>query len=133
MVPAAQITAAVTALLDQKDIADLAIEDLRKWGCWDVADQVLGLYGRESHNVPIIRRAILRYALTCPPAASPKAAAFVAERRKDSAKLLDEVQEILNLESPKPAAAIARLPCCSSTSTGSRTSTTRSVTPWAMT
>jgi len=107
LVPPADLTGAVVALLGQKDIADLAIEDLRKWGCWDVADKVLGLYGRESHDVPIIRRAILRYALTCPPAASPKAAAFVAERRKDSAKLLDEVQEILNLESPRPSATAA--------------------------
>ncbi len=107
VVPPADLTAAVVVLLDQKDIADLAIEDLRKWGCWDVADKVLALYGRESHNVPIIRRAILRYALTCPPAASPKAAAFLAERRKDSGKLLDEVQEILNLEAPRPAATAA--------------------------
>ncbi|HEY1378876.1 MAG TPA: hypothetical protein VGF55_18895 [Gemmataceae bacterium] len=107
LVPPADLTGAVVALLDQKDIADLAIEDLRKWGCWEVADKVLGLYGKESHNVPIIRRAILRYALTCPASASPKAAAFVAERRKDSAKLLDEVQEILNLESPRPAATAA--------------------------
>ena len=104
----ADLAAALIALLDQKDIADLAIEDLRKWGSWDVADRVLGLYGLESHNVPIVRRAILRYALTCPPTVDPKVAAFVAERRKDSAKLLEEVQEILNLESPKaPATAAA--------------------------
>ena len=39
-IPASQVTPAVGSLLDQKDIADLAIEDLRKWSCWDVADQV---------------------------------------------------------------------------------------------
>jgi hypothetical protein len=107
IIPPADLTAALGHLLGQKDIADLAIEDLRKWGCWDKADQIIGLYGQESHNVPIIRRAILRYALSCPPSASPKAAAFVAERRKDSAKMLDEVQEILNLESPKAPATVA--------------------------
>jgi hypothetical protein len=98
------LTAAVVALLGQKDIADLAIEDLRKWGQWDVANQILDLYGKESHSASIIRRSILRYALSCPPGTSPAVAAFLAERRKDSAKLLEEVQELLNLEAPKPAA-----------------------------
>ncbi len=105
VIPPAQITTAVTALLEQKDIADLAIEDLRKWGSWEVADKVLGLFGRESHNVPIIRRAIMRYALSCPPSASPKAAAFVAERRKDQAEAqwVAEVEELLRLEGGKPS------------------------------
>jgi hypothetical protein len=105
VVAKADLAPAIIPLLEQKDIADLAIEDLRKWGDWGMTDRVLGLWGRESHKVPIIRRAILRYALSCPPTANPKAAEFLAERRKDSAKLLEEVQEILNLESPKPAAA----------------------------
>ena len=46
-------------LLKQKDIADLAIEDLRKWERWDIADQVLDLYAQASHDVPIIRPPIL--------------------------------------------------------------------------
>jgi hypothetical protein len=98
------VKSAVVSLIAQKDIADLAIEDLRKWGCWDVAGTILPLYGKESHNVPIIRRAILRYALSCPAAANPAVGPFLAERRKDSAKLLEEVQELLNLESPRPIA-----------------------------
>jgi hypothetical protein len=85
----------------------LAVEDLRKWGRWEVSDKVLGLYGLESHNVPIIRRSILRYALSCPPGKA-KVDAFLAERRKDSAKLVEEVQEILNLEAPKPAATTSK-------------------------
>lgn len=50
-------------LLDQNDIADLAIEDLRKWKVWSLADRIVGLYNLKSHDVPIIRRSILRYAL----------------------------------------------------------------------
>jgi len=100
-----KLTSSVMALLEQPDIADLAVEDLRKWGAWEVADKVLELYSRESHNRPIIRRYILRYALSAPSSASPRVAQFLAERKKDSAKLLEEVQEILNLESPKPTAA----------------------------
>jgi hypothetical protein len=103
VVPANQVTAAVVTLLDQKDIADLAIEDLRKWSCWDVADRVLGLYGKESHSAPIIRRAIVRYALSCPPAKSPKSAEFVAARKKEDPKWVEEVEELLRLESTTPA------------------------------
>jgi hypothetical protein len=107
IVPVADLTAALLPLLEQKDIADLAVEDLRKWGQWGVADKILDLYGRESHNVPIIRRSILRYALSCP-AGNAKVDAFLAARRKDSAKLVEEVQEILNLEAPKPPAATTK-------------------------
>jgi hypothetical protein len=104
LVAPADLTAALMPLLEQKDIADLAVEDLRKWGRWEVADTIVGLWGRESHDVPIIRRSVLRYALSCPPNSDAKVTAFLAERRKDSAKLVEEVQEILNLEAPKPVA-----------------------------
>src|SRR5438132_3034056 len=41
----------ISPLLDQSDITDLAIEDLRKWACWDMTDRVLELYGRKSHDI----------------------------------------------------------------------------------
>jgi hypothetical protein len=100
-----ELVAGVCLLLDQSDVADLAIEDLRKWGQWGVADTVLGLYGQKSHDVPIIRRAILRYALSCPGA---KAAAFVDEIRKKDPEMVKDVEELLKLETgnpnPKPTA-----------------------------
>jgi hypothetical protein len=99
VVSAADTTAAVVALLDQKDIADLAIEDLRKWSCWGAADKILNLNGRESHNVPIIRRAIARYALSCP---TPACKAFVDQKRKEDPKWVEEVEELLRLENAKP-------------------------------
>src|SRR5436305_13221191 len=42
----ADVLGAAAALLDQKDIADLAIEDLRKWAAWNQTDKILGLYGK---------------------------------------------------------------------------------------
>jgi hypothetical protein len=117
VVSKADLTKAVTSLLEQKDIADLAIEDLRKWSQWGMADKILPLYGRESHSASIIRRAILRFALSCPPGENLAVGAFLADRRKDSAKLLEEVQELLNLESPKPAAT-AGAPAAPATATG---------------
>src|SRR5204862_477976 len=64
LVPEKELEKGVSALLDQSDIADLAIEDLRLHKCWDETDHVFGLYGKKSHDIPIVRRYILRYALS---------------------------------------------------------------------
>jgi hypothetical protein len=90
------VAEAVALLLDQGDIADLAIEDLRKWQQWDVADRVIDLAGKKTHDVPIIRRSILRYALSCP--ANEKAKAFVEEMRKKDAEGVKDAEELLKLE-----------------------------------
>lgn len=89
---------AISLLLDQGDIADLAIEDLRKWGRSEVLDKVLGLYGLKSHDVPIVKRSILRFALSFPD--NPKAKAFVDARRKADAEGVMDAEELLKLESP---------------------------------
>jgi hypothetical protein len=96
-----EVLAAASILLDQKDIVDLAIEDLRKWGAWEHTDRVLGLFGRSGYDVPIIKRSILRFALSCPPN-NERAAQFVAARKKEDAQYVDEVLELLRLESPRP-------------------------------
>lgn len=95
----------VCQLLNDPNIADLAIEDLRKWSCWEAAERVLALFDRPSHDVPILRRAILKYALACP---LPRAAAFVQTARKKDADLVADTEEWLRLENggpaPRPAA-----------------------------
>jgi hypothetical protein len=95
-----QIRAATATLLNQKDIADLAIEDLRKWGAWEFIDRVLGLYGRKDFDAPIIKRAILRFALSCP-AGNKASEEFVAARKKEDAQYVEEVADLLRLESPR--------------------------------
>ena len=49
------LVAGVCLLLDQNDIADLAIEDLRKWQVWDLADKVLALKESKAYETPIVR------------------------------------------------------------------------------
>jgi hypothetical protein len=87
----------ICLLLDQSDIADLAIEDLRKWKTTDVLGRVLSLNDKPSHNIPIVKRAILRFALTCQDQA-PAAEFVKAERIKDAERVKD-VEELLKLES----------------------------------
>ena len=44
------VVEAIGLLLDQSDIADLAIEDLRKWQHWDMADAILALHDARSRT-----------------------------------------------------------------------------------
>jgi hypothetical protein len=94
------LVAGICQLLDDKNIADLAIEDLRKWQRWECAEQVLGLFDKAGYDVPIIRRAIIRFALSCP---QKDAGNFVAERRKKDPQGVADVEEFLKLEAT-PAA-----------------------------
>jgi hypothetical protein len=93
-----QVLAGLAAALDQGDIADMAVEDLRRWHIWDLTPQVLAQYGKKSHAAPIMRRTIVRYALTCP---RPEAARFLAEVRKQDPEIIADVKEALEFEKAK--------------------------------
>jgi hypothetical protein len=84
-------------VLAHPDVADFAIEDLRKWQRWEMADKVLDLFGKKSHDVGVVKRAILRFALQCP---SARATAFVETQRRRDAEWVKEAEESLKLESP---------------------------------
>jgi hypothetical protein len=87
----------IARLLEQSDIADLAIEDLRKWGQWQMIDQVMALKDKPSHNtIPIMRRALLRFALCCPKNAA--AAEYVELILREDPTKVEEVEELLRLE-----------------------------------
>jgi hypothetical protein len=88
---------AAALLLPQNDIADLAVEDLRKWGVWELADKVIGLSKTPAAEVAIIRRSILRYALTCADKV-PAAKAYVDEQRAKDAQAVADAEELLKLE-----------------------------------
>ena len=83
-------------LLTQDDISDLAIEDLRKWEAWGCADKVLAVCKTDAYNLPIVKRAVLRYCLQCKDV--PAARTLVAERRKSDAEAVKEAEEILKLD-----------------------------------
>ncbi|MBY0514103.1 MAG: hypothetical protein K2P78_09360 [Gemmataceae bacterium] len=86
----AEVVACCAALLPQGDLADQAVEDLRRWGWWDLTADVLAQFGKPTHAAPIVRRAIVRYAVSCP---DPRARAFVALLRQTEPKLVADVEE----------------------------------------
>jgi hypothetical protein len=72
----------------------MAVEDLRRWQVWDLTSDVLTLYGKKGFDAPIVRQAILRYALSCP-STDTAASAFVAERRKEDPNLVKDAEDAL--------------------------------------
>jgi len=80
------------ALLPHGDLADQAVEDLRRWGYWDLTKDVLAQFGKVTHAAPIVKRSVVRYALTCP---NDEAKGFIAALRQTEPKLVKDVEEML--------------------------------------
>jgi hypothetical protein len=99
------IVAEITPLLDQPDIVDLAVEDLRKWGQWDLASRVIGLFDRPSHDIPIVQRSIIKYALAAP-ASEKTCATFLTRMRADPKQMerVHDLEQLLELEKPRQPA-----------------------------
>jgi hypothetical protein len=94
-----RILEAMAVLLPQHDLADIAVEDLRRWKIWDLTPQVLGLYGKQGYTAPIVKRALIRYALCCMD--REDARLFVAERTRTEGDVVQEVTESLEYERKK--------------------------------
>ncbi len=92
-----EILEAVAILMEQDDIADIPIDDLRKWEQWQLSKKVIALAGKPTHQVPIVQRSIIRYALSCP-ANDVEAAAFLQAKRAKDPKRIKEIEELLRLE-----------------------------------
>jgi len=101
LVSAEDCSKAVALLLSHSDIADMAIEDLRRWKAWDLSDAVLAVRQSESGKVSIVRRAVLRFALSCP---TPAAKDLVVQLRKEDKQGVEDAEELLKLEEVKPSA-----------------------------
>ena len=82
-------------MLDQDDIQDLAVDQLRQWKVWDYTPQVLKAYA--TAVAPITKRHIIRYALQCP---KPEAKRFIARLRKSDPALVADVEEALQFDLP---------------------------------
>ena len=103
-----EILDGMAGLMVHPDIADMPIDDLRKWKAWEMTDAVLAYAKLESHNtLPINRRSILKFALAAS-WADPKnaaAGAFVAKARVDDPERVKLIEELLKDEAkpaPKP-------------------------------
>lgn len=104
----ADIVESIQPLLGQSDIADLAVEDLRKWSQWELAPKVLGLFDKETHDIPIVQRSIIKFALAGQEH-NKECAAFIVRMKageKQSERVRD-LEQLLELEKPRTGTAPA--------------------------
>jgi hypothetical protein len=94
-----EILRALSGMLEDGEIADVAIEDLRQWQMWDLTPRILGQYGKQSHAAPITRRAILRYALSCPP--TDQTRPFLEAARMQDPAVVRDLEENLDIQRRK--------------------------------
>lgn len=93
-----QAIKAMSNLIQHGDLADLAIEDLRLWREWGLTAEIVSKYPLKSHEAPLVRRAIVRYSLSCPRA---EAMQLIEQLRKSDPQLVRDVEEALQFEQPK--------------------------------
>ena len=95
VLPRKDLIEAVALVLDQADLADVGIEYLRQWSCWELTPRILALKGSKEHDSRAVQRALLRFALDSPTAA---AKLFVAEQRRWDPDSVREEEESIRLE-----------------------------------
>lgn len=91
----APVLAGLRLMVPQGDLADMAINDLRALKLWELTPLVLEQYGKKSHDAPIVRNCLLRYALVCP---RPEARALVESVRRRDPALIRDLEEDLLIE-----------------------------------
>jgi len=95
----ADVLKCCASLLPDGDFADMAVEDLRRWGYWELTADVFAQFAKPTHSAPIVRRSIVRYALTCP---ADDAKQFVVAVRQTDPKLVTAVEEQLKMFEAAP-------------------------------
>lgn len=77
------------------DMADFAIDDLRRWNRWEAVPRILKLYGQPGHDTTLIRRSIIRFALHADAQGNAEAASFLASLDRS---IVDPVRKLLESE-----------------------------------
>jgi hypothetical protein len=95
---APQVMQGMALALDHFDIADMAIQDLRKWKRWEYTRQIVACYDRKSHQAPIIKNGIVRYTLACP---LPEARTLLERVRREDPELVRDLEEEMMLDLKK--------------------------------
>lgn len=83
-------------LLTRTEMADLVIADLARWKDWQIQDRLVKMYGQGDYNTPGIKRAIIRFLITCSkqPAGAGKQAETAQEQIQKARGHLDRIRQL---------------------------------------
>lgn len=87
-----RVMEALSLALGQPEIADIAIEDLRKWKRWEHTKQIFACWNVKSYQSPLFRQSVVRYALACP---QPAAREFLDLARRQDPELVRDLEQEL--------------------------------------
>ncbi len=100
-----RLLASMRLLLDQPGLADLVIGDLARWKDWSVQEQLMGLYDVDEYDIPCVKRAIVRYMLTCskdvPKKEQPQKAEKIVAKLPEHARAAKKHLATLRKNDPK--------------------------------
>ena len=82
------------SIIQQGELADLAIDDLRRWKWWDLTTEILAKYEGNPPPPAVVRRGVIRYALTCPGDDTKR---FLVVARGKEPKIVEDIEETLRL------------------------------------
>jgi hypothetical protein len=88
-------TAAMVRVLNRPDVADFAVDTLRKWQRWECAELILELPGKAEYKAPVIWKTVLCFALQCP---TVRTANYVDAQRKLDPERVADMEELLRIE-----------------------------------
>ena len=92
-----EIVQTLSTALGEPDMADLAIDALRRYEITDLSDQVIALYNNPKFSAPVIRRSVIRYALYRE-GDTVSARTFLRQLRKTDPQLIAELEELVRIE-----------------------------------
>lgn len=84
------VLAAYRNVIRDGDLADLCVEDLRRWQWWDLTSDIAAQFGKPSHSAPIVQHCLIRYAMSCP---LPEARTIVARARQIDPEYVDDLEK----------------------------------------
>jgi len=117
IIPEKDVVSAVAILLDHSDLAFYAVEVLREWRQWQMADKVLALQSTPVENAVLhlnsdgtgrlvaVHWELLRFALSCEERV-PAAKAYVAEQRRKDGQAVADAEKWLKMEQARPTPAV---------------------------
>ena len=96
-VPLERLTQAMHLLLSRPELSDLIIMDLARWKDWSVQERLMAMFDEEEFQIPSIKRAIVRYMLSCVTAGQKEG----SDQDTEITAAAEEYLQILEEKDPK--------------------------------
>ena len=84
-----QVLQGLGVAITHYDLADIAIQDLRKWKRWEHTKLIVSCWDKSSHQSAIVKQSIVHYALACP---QPEARALLERVRRQDPELVRHLE-----------------------------------------